>query len=124
MTAPKTDSKKKTAAAKAAASSQQETVKISVRGFEHKLVDEAAKKIVAVAKDSGADIVGPIPFPTKIERVTVNRSTFIDKNSREQYEIRRHKRVLILKDPAATTLEMLKGVSLPAGVGVEIKVAA
>ena len=124
MTTAKTDSKKKTAAAKAAASSQQETVKISVRGFEHKLVDEAAKKIVAVAKDSGADIVGPIPFPTKIERVTVNRSTFIDKNSREPYEIRRHKRVLILKDPAATTLEMLKGVSLPAGVGVEIKVAA
>ena len=124
MTTVKSESKKKTASAKEAASSKQETVKISVRGFEHKLVDEAAKKIVAVAKDSGADIVGPIPFPTKIERVTVNRSTFIDKNSREQYEIRRHKRVLILKDPAASTLEMLKGVSLPAGVGVEIKVAA
>ncbi len=124
MPAAKTETKKKPAAAKAAASSKAETVKISVRGFEHKLVDEAAKKIVAVAKDSGADIVGPIPFPTKIERITVNRSTFIDKNSREQYEIRRHKRVLLLKDPAPATLEMLKGVSLPAGVGVEIKVAA
>lgn len=124
MSTVKSESKKKPAAAKAAASPKQETVKISVRGFEHKLVDEAAKKIVAVAKDSGADIVGPIPFPTKIERVTVNRSTFIDKNSREQYEIRRHKRVLILKDPTAATLDMLKGVSLPAGVGVEIKVAA
>lgn len=124
MSTVKSESKKKTASAKEAASSKQETVKISVRGFEHKLVDEAAKKIVAVAKDSGADIVGPIPFPTKVERVTVNRSTFIDKNSREQYEIRRHKRVLILKDPSASTLDMLKGVSLPAGVGVEIKVAA
>ncbi len=124
MSTVKSESKKKTASAKEAASSKQETVKISVRGFEHKLVDEAAKKIVAVAKDSGADIVGPIPFPTKVERITVNRSTFIDKNSREQYEIRRHKRVLILKDPTTATLDMLKGVSLPAGVGVEIKVAA
>lgn len=100
-----------------------QTVRILVKAFEHRLIDEAIKKIVTVAKDSGAIVVGPIPLPTKIERITLNRSTFIDKNSREQFEIRRHRRLVDLVEPTAKTLEMLQSISIPAGVGVDIRVS-
>jgi small subunit ribosomal protein S10 len=97
-------------------------IRIAVKAFEHKLVDDAVAKIVATAKDSGAIVVGPIPLPTKIEKVTLNRSTFVNKNAREQFEIRRHKRLIDVLDPTPKTLELLQSVSIPAGVGVEIKV--
>lgn len=96
-------------------------IRISVKSFDYRLLDEAVSKIVGVAKDSGAQVVGPIPLPTKIEKVTVNRSTFVNKDAREQFEIRRHKRLIEIKEPTAKTLEMLQGVSIPNGVGVEIK---
>lgn len=99
------------------------SIRIVVRAFEHKLVDEAVKKIVSTAKDSGAVVVGPIPLPTKIEKITVNRSTFVNKDAREQFEIRRHKRIIDITDSSAKTLELLQGVNIPTGVGVDIKVA-
>ena len=99
------------------------SIRIVVRAFEHKLVDEAVKKIVSTAKDSGAVVIGPIPLPTKIEKITVNRSTFVNKDAREQFEIRRHKRIIDIEEPSAKTLELLQGVNIPTGVGVDIKVA-
>ena len=74
-------------------------IRIIVKAFEHKVVDEAVTKIVATAKDSGAVVVGPVPLPTKIEKITLNRSTFVNKNAREQFEIRRHKRLIDVMDP-------------------------
>jgi small subunit ribosomal protein S10 len=98
-------------------------IRITVRAFEHKLIDEAVKKIVTTAKDSGATVVGPIPLPTKIEKITLNRSTFVNKDSREQFEIRRHKRLIDITNPTAKTLELLQTVNIPSGVGVDIKIA-
>jgi small subunit ribosomal protein S10 len=97
-------------------------IRIVVKSFEHKLLDDAVLKIVTTAKDSGAIIVGPVPLPTKIEKITLNRSTFVNKNAREQFEIRRHKRLIDVLEPTPKTLELLQGVNIPAGVGVEIKV--
>lgn len=96
-------------------------IKISVKAFEHKLLDEAVKRIVTIATDSGAKIVGPIPLPTKIEKITVNRSTFVNKDAREQFEIRRHKRLIEIIDPTSQTMEMLQDLNIPNGVGIEIK---
>ncbi len=97
-------------------------IRIVVRAFEHKLVDEAVKKIVLTAKDSWAIVVWPIPLPTKIEKITLNRSTFVHKNAREQFEIRRHKRIIDIKDSTPKTLELLQWINIPSWVGVDIKV--
>lgn len=97
-------------------------IRIIVKAFEHKLIDEAVRKIVSTARDSGASVAGPIPLPTKIEKVTLNRSTFVNKNAREQFEIRRHKRLIDVMEPTPKILELLQGLNIPAGVGVEIKV--
>lgn len=96
-------------------------IRISVKAFEHKLLDEAVKKIVSIATDSWAKVVWPIPLPTKIEKITVNRSTFVNKDAREQFEIRRHKRLIDILDPSAQTMEMLQSLSIPNGVWIEIK---
>lgn len=98
-----------------------EKMRIIVKAFDHRLLDEAVKKIVVVAKDSGATVVGPIPLPTRIEKITVNRSTFVNKDAREQFEIRRHKRVVDITESNAKTLELLQEISIPNGVGIEIK---
>ena len=97
-------------------------IRLIVKAFEHKLVDDAVAKIVATAKESGAIVVGPVPLPTKIEKITLNRSTFVNKNAREQFEIRRHKRLIDVMDPTPKTLELLQSINIPSGVGVEIKV--
>jgi small subunit ribosomal protein S10 len=96
-------------------------IRISVKAFEHKILDEAVKKIVTIASDSGAKVVGPIPLPTKIEKITVNRSTFVNKDAREQFEIRRHKRLIDILEPSSQTMDMLQDLSIPNGVGIEIK---
>ncbi len=97
-------------------------IRITIRAFEHKLIDEAVKKIVITAKDSWAIVVWPIPLPTKIEKITLNRSTFINKDSREQFEIRRHKRIIDIKDPTPKTLELLQWINIPSWVWVDIKI--
>ena len=110
---------------KVSASSKKETLKISVKAFEHRVVDEAVKKIISAAKDTGSQTVGPIPLPTKIEKFTLNRSTFVNKNAREQFEIRRHRRLLLINEPTAETLEILQKLNnLPSGVGVDIAIIA
>lgn len=96
-------------------------MRISVKSFDHRLLDEAVKKIVTIAADSGAQTVGPIPLPTKIEKITVNRSTFVNKDAREQFEIRRHKRIIDIIEPSAQTMDLLQNLSIPNGVGIEIK---
>lgn len=119
-TAKKTTSK--TTKAKVSTVSKQETLKISVKAFEHRIVDEAVKKIISAAKDTGSHTVGPIPLPTKIEKFTVNRATFVNKNAREQFEIRRHRRLLLINSPTPETLETLQKLNLPSGVGVDIAI--
>lgn len=98
-----------------------EKMRIIVKAFDHRLLDEAVKKIVLVAKDSWAIVVGPIPLPTKIEKITVNRSTFVNKDAREQFEIRRHKRIIDITQSTPKTLEMLQEINIANGVGIEIK---
>ena len=97
-------------------------IRINVKSFDHKLLDEAVKKIVLIAKDSWAQVVWPIPLPTKIEKITVNRATFVNKDAREQFEIRRHKRLVEILDPTPKTMELLQDITIPSGVWVEIKV--
>ena len=104
-----------------AAKKDTQKIRISVKAFDHRLLDEAVKKIVDIGNDSWAIVVWPIPLPTKIQKITVNRSTFVNKDAREQFEIRRHKRLVELQEPTAKTLEMLQTVTIPSGVGVEIK---
>ena len=96
-------------------------IRISVKSFDHKLLDEAVKKIVLLANDSGAQVVWPVPLPTKIQKITVNRSTFVNKDAREQFEIRRHRRLIDILEPTPKTLELLQNANIPSGVWIEIK---
>jgi len=96
-------------------------IRIIVKSFDHKLLDEAVRKIVTLSNDSWAIIVGPIPLPTKIEKITVNRSTFVNKDAREQFEIRRHTRLIDIVEPTSKTIESLQNVNIPSWVWIEIK---
>ena len=100
----------------------EQRIRITVKAFDHRLLDSAVKNIILVAKDSGASIAGPIPLPTKIDKVTLNRSTFVNKDAREQFEIRRHKRLIDIKESTPKTLELLQDLNIPNGIGVSIKV--
>ena len=103
------------------ATTKKQKIRITIKAFDHKILDESVKKIVTISKDSWALVVWPIPLPTRIEKVTVNRSTFVNKNAREQFEIRRHKRIIDIHEPTSKTLEMLQNLSIPSWVWVEIK---
>ncbi len=96
-------------------------IRIKLKAYDYKLLDASAAEIVDTAKRTGARIAGPIPLPTRISRWTVLRSPFIDKKSREQFEIRTHKRLLDILDPTQQTLDALMRLDLSAGVEVEIK---
>lgn len=96
-------------------------VRIKIRAYDHKIIDQATRTIIETAERSGASVVGPIPLPTEKKKWTVNRSTFVHKNAREQYEMRIHKRVVDIIDPNAKTIDALTSLNLPAGVDVEIK---
>ena len=98
-----------------------EKIRIIVKAFDHRLLDDAVKKIVLTAKDSGAIVVWPVPLPTKIKKITVNRSTFVNKDAREQFEIRRHKRLIDISDMTPKTLELLQDVNIPSWVKIDIK---
>ena len=97
-------------------------IRIRLKAFDHRMLDQSAVEIVETAKRTGARVRGPIPLPTRIERFTVNRSPHIDKKSREQFEIRTHKRLLDIVDPTPQTVDALMKLDLAAGVNVEIKV--
>ena len=97
-------------------------IRIRLEAFDHGLLDQSTREIVSTAKRTGAQVIGPIPLPTRIEKFTVNRGVNIDKKSREQFEIRTHKRVLDIIDPTPQTVDALMKLDLAAGVDVEIKV--
>lgn len=99
-----------------------QNIRIRLKAFDHRLLDQSTREIVNTAKRTGAEVVGPIPLPTRIEKFTVNRSVHVNKKSREQFEIRTHKRVLDIIDPTPQTVDALMKLDLAAGVDVEIKV--
>jgi small subunit ribosomal protein S10 len=99
-----------------------QNIRIRLKAFDHRVLDQSAREIVSTAKRTGARVRGPIPLPTRTERMTVLRSPHIDKKSREQFEIRTHKRLLDIVDPTPQTVDALMKLDLAAGVDVEIKV--
>ena len=96
-------------------------IRIRLKAFDHRVLDQSTSEIVSTAKRTGAQVRGPIPLPTGIEKFTVNRSPHIDKKSREQFEIRTHKRLLDILEPTQQTIDALGKLDLSAGVDVEIK---
>ncbi len=96
-------------------------LRIRVRAYESKILDASVKQIIDTAMRYDAKIVGPIPLPTEIKKYTVNRSSFIYKNTREQFEIRVHKRLIDIINPSANTIEALTNLSLPSGVDIDVK---
>ena len=98
-----------------------QNIRIRLKAFDHRILDQSTSEIVSTAKRTGAQVRGPIPLPTKIEKYTVLRSPHIDKKSREQFEIRTHKRLLDINDPTPQTVDALMKLDLAAGVDVEIK---
>ena len=94
---------------------------IRLEAYDHETLDQSAADIVETAKRTGARVAGPIPLPTRIERYTVNRSPHIDKKSREQFEIRTHKRLIYIADPTAKTVDSISRLNLPAGVDIRVK---
>ncbi len=98
-----------------------QNIRIRLKAFDHRLLDLSTKEIVHTAKRTGANVRGPIPLPTRIEKFTVNCSPHVDKKSREQFEIRTHKRLLDIVDPTPQTVDALMKLDLAAGVNVEIK---
>lgn len=96
-------------------------IRIKIRAYDHKVIDTATQTIIKTAERSGAQVLGPVPLPTEIKRYTVNRSTFIDKQSRDQYEMRVHKRLIDIINPTERAIDALMSLNLPAGVDIEIK---
>lgn len=102
-------------------SNGQQKIRIKLRAYDHRLLDQSTQEIVAAAQRTGAAINGPIPLPTALSKYTVNRSPHVDKKSREQFEMRTHKRLLDILSPTPQTVDALMRLDLPAGVDVEIK---
>ncbi len=100
---------------------QGQKIRIRLEAYDSRLLDQSVKEIIDTVQRSGAKIVGPIPLPTKIERYTVLRSPHVDKKSREQFEIRTHKRIIDLLKPSAKTVEALRNMNMPAGLEIKIK---
>ena len=99
-------------------------IRIRLKAYDHKILDQSAAQIVDTAERMGARVAGPVPLPTRIEKFTVNRSPHVDKKSREQFEIRTHKRLLDIIDPTPQTVDALMKLDLASGVDVEIKLGA
>lgn len=96
-------------------------IRLKVRAFDHKIIDAATRTIIETVERSGAKVRGPVPLPTLIKKFTVNRSTFVHKDAREQFEMRTHVRLIDIIEPTAKTVDLLMSLALPAGVDVEIK---
>lgn len=100
---------------------EKERLRLRIKAYDHKLIDNSCRQIIETAKRHDAEIIGPIPLPTEIKKYTVNRATFVNKDSREQFELRVHKRLIDIINPNQTVVESLTRLNLPAGVHVEIK---
>lgn len=96
-------------------------IRIKIRAYDHKIIDQSTKTIIETAKRTGSDVQGPVPLPTEKKKYTVQRSSFVHKDARDQYEMRIHKRLLDIVNPTAKTIDSLSSLNLPAGVDVEIK---
>ena len=96
-------------------------LRIKLRAYDHKIIDTSARQIVDIVLRYGAEIAGPIPLPTEVHKHTVNRSTFVHKDSREQFEMRVHKRLIDISNPNPKVIDALTNLNLPAGVDIEIK---
>lgn len=96
-------------------------IRIKILAYDHKVIDQSTRTIIETAERSGANIIGPVPLPTEKKKFTVNSSTFVHKDARDQYEMRVHKRLVDIVEPTAKTIDSLMSLNLPAGVDVEIK---
>ena len=96
-------------------------IRIRIRAYDHKIIDASVRQIVDTARRHGAEVVGPVPLPTEIKKYTVNRSSFVHKDAREQFEMRVHKRLIDIVSPSTKTIDALMNLTLPAGVDIEIK---
>ena len=99
-------------------------LRIKVRAYDSKIIDNSVRQIVDTAVRNGAEVIGPVPLPTEIHKYTVNRSSFVHKNAREQYEMRVHKRLIDIVNPSQKTIGALTNLNLPAGVDIEIKMVS
>ena len=97
-------------------------IRIRIKGFDYRVIDQSAMDIVETAKRSGARVSGPVPLPTRIEKFTVNRSPHVNKKSMDQFEVRTHKRLIDILEPTSATVDELKKLNLPAGVDISINV--
>jgi small subunit ribosomal protein S10 len=97
-------------------------LRIKIRAFDHKIVDQSARQIIETAERYGAEVIGPVPLPTQIQKYTVNRSSFVHKDAREQFEMRTHKRLIDIANPNPKIIDALMNLNLPAGVDIEIKI--
>ncbi|TSC80798.1 MAG: small subunit ribosomal protein S10 [Parcubacteria group bacterium Gr01-1014_29] len=100
---------------------EKQRLRIRIKGYDHKIIDSSVRQIVETVLRYGADVVGPLPLPTEIRKYTVNRSPFIHKNAREQFEMRVHKRLIDILNPVPKIIDALTNLTLPAGVDIEIK---
>lgn len=96
-------------------------IRIKLKGFDHRILDQAARQIVEALEKTGAVVTGPIPLPTRIKKFSVIRSSFIDKDSQEQFEVRTHKRIIDIVETTSKTIDALTNLNLPSGVGIDIK---
>ena len=97
-------------------------LRIKLKAYDHKIIDNSARQIIDIANRYGAEVLGPVPLPTEILKYTVNRSSFVHKNAREQFEMRVHKRVIDILNPNAEIIEALRDLNLPSGVDITIKI--
>lgn len=102
-------------------SDSDQKIRIRMEAYDHRALDQSSQEIIESAKRSGAKVIGPIPLPTRIERYTVLRSPHVDKKSREQFEIRTHKRLIDILEPTAKTIDSLNKLNMPAGIEIKIK---
>ena len=98
-----------------------QTIRIKLKGFDHRILDQAARQIVEALEKTGAVVTGPVPLPTRIKKLSIIRSSFIDKDSQEQFEIRTHKRLIDIVETTSKTIDALTNLNLPSGVGIDIK---
>lgn len=97
-------------------------LRIKLRAYDHKIIDNSARQIIDIANRYGVEVLGPIPLPTEVLKYTVNRSTFVHKNAREQFEMRVHKRIIDILNPNAEIVEALRDLNLPSGVDIAVKI--
>ena len=100
---------------------EKQRIRIKIRAYDHKIIDQSTRTIIETAERSGSSVIGPVPLPTTKKKYTVNKSTFVNKTAREQFEMRIHKRLIDIVSPTAKTIDSLMNLNLPAGVDVEIK---